>query len=92
MAGVIGCRIGSCIGSYSRRGRSGNGARRSRATRPSALHPAAGRRPPRGFFSAAPTQHMAGTIRAKVPLADLGAAGATLGTLLLWALALHLLA
>ncbi len=84
MAGVIRSRR--------RPGRSGAGTRMGGPARPALRCPVARRRSSRGFFSPSQTQQMAGSLGGRVPLADLGAAAATLGTLLLWGLALHLLA
>jgi len=74
--------------------RPGRAAARGRpvgAARPAARRPAPSARPARGLFLPSKTQQVAGACAARVPLADLAAAGAMLGALLLWGLALHLL-
>jgi hypothetical protein len=65
--------------------------RRSPARRARAPRPGDARRP-RGFFFARATQQVTSAGRPSLPLGDLFAAGATLGALVLWGVAIHLLA
>lgn len=80
--------VRSTITDHGRRGAGRRAAAPRRLRRPLAQS----RRPPAGFFLARGAQQVTSILAGPLPVGDLVAAGAMLGTLALWGLALHLLA